>query len=237
MRTTWRRLGGLAILVAAALIALAACGTPSSPHVASLPTSSASGAGTGTGKGSSPSTQPGGNATKLVDEWAACIRRHGDPNQPDPVIDAYGVINITVPLGVYSGPKGGTETQTGPCSQYLAAAQRVLRAANPVAPPPSQAQILNYVSCMRVNGEPNYPSPVGDKTNFNGTGVDPNSALFKKANELCGKKIGAPSWWIAGTGPPGDVSVESAGLNGNGPPALPARSPGTSGGSGANSGG
>ena len=33
---------------------------------------------------------PRGNATQLVDEWAACMRSHGDPNQADPIIDATG---------------------------------------------------------------------------------------------------------------------------------------------------
>ena len=30
---------------------------------------------------------------------------------------------------------------------------------------------------------------------------------FENANKVCGKQIGAPAWWISGTGPPGDVSV------------------------------
>jgi hypothetical protein len=27
-----------------------------------------------------------GNPTRLVDEWATCMRSHGDPNQVDPTI-------------------------------------------------------------------------------------------------------------------------------------------------------
>ena len=69
--------------------------------------------------------------------------------------------------------------------------------------------MLKYVDCMRANGVPNYPYPTGDKTNFNGTGINTNSPTFVKANNICGKKIDAPAWWTNGWGPPGDVSLRS----------------------------
>src|ERR1700721_382799 len=72
--------GGVAVLVAAAAIALRACGGgPSSPHVASLGTSNSNGNGHGTG--TSTSSPHAGNATQLMDEWATCMRAYGDPNQ------------------------------------------------------------------------------------------------------------------------------------------------------------
>jgi hypothetical protein len=74
---------------------------------------------------------------------------------------------------------------------------------------------------MRTHGVPNYPDPgPNDQTDFNGTGVDPNSPSVENANNICGKQINAPAWWIAGTGPPGDVSVQSTPLtpNGGSPP-------------------
>ena len=67
---------------------------------------------------------------------------------------------------------------------------------------------------MRANGVPNFPYPIGDKTDFQGTGVDPTSPFVEKVNGVCGKKIGAPAWWTAGTGSPGDVSVSNVGPNG-----------------------
>ena len=139
--------------------------------------------------------------TPLLNEWAACERSHGDPDQADPTVDASGVIYITVPQGAQ--PAGDIHDLTGTCSEYLAEAQNELRAANPVAPPPDQAEYLKYVSCMRANGVPDYPYPTGDTTNFIGTGVDPNSPAVEKVNQLCGKKIGAPAWWINGTDTPG----------------------------------
>ncbi len=110
----------------------------------------------------------------------------------------------------------------------MAAAQTALRAANPVGPPPDQTEQIKWVNCLRANGYPTFPYPQGNQTNFNGTGIDPTSPAFLKgkANQTCGKQIGAPSWWTNGTGPPGDVVVSSAGIGPNGPApgALPNRS-------------
>ena len=174
-------------LLAAAAIALAACSASSSPPasqgtssptVASLPTSTSAGTSTGHSGGSTTTTLPkASNATALVDEWATCMRSHGDPDQTDPMIDSHGGINITVPSGNASHAFGeALHNVTGTCSQYLAAAQRVLRAEIPYTPfDPDTALIVQYANCMRANGVPNYPYPVGDQTNFNGTGINLNS--------------------------------------------------------------
>ena len=151
--------------------------------------------------------------TPLLNEWAACERSHGDPDQADPTVSASGVIDITIPKGAQ--PAGNLHKRTGTCSQYVAEAANELRAANPAAPPPDQAEYLTYVSCMRANGVPNYPYPNGDQTNFNGTGVDPNSPSVERVNQLCGKKLGLPTWWINGTNTPGDIEVHTAGMNPN----------------------
>lgn len=221
-----RRFGGVAIVVMAAAIGLAACGggSPDSPHVANLGTSTTTGGGHG---GASTTTPPrGGNATQLMDEWATCMRVNGDPNQTDPTIDQYGVINITIPQGVTdTSISSEAHGSSGPCSQFELAAENDLRSANPVAPPPTQAQLVQYVDCMRTHGVPNYPDPgPNNETNFRAAGVDPNSVSFVNANKVCGKQVNAPAWWIAGTGPPGDVVVSSAGIGPNGP--TPGNRPG-----------
>lgn len=213
----YRRSGGLAIVVVVAALGLAACGDgpASSPHIASLGASTST-AGT---QGAPSTTAPkGGNATQLMDEWAACMRTNGDPNQTDPTIDQYGVINITMPDGVPQELSAEAHGTTGPCSQYELDAENVVRANDPVAPPPTQAQLVQYVDCMRTHGVPNYPdSGSNGETNFRAAGVDPNSPVFENANRVCGKQINAPAWWIAGTGPPGDVVVTGAGMGPNGP--------------------
>ena len=205
-----RRPGALAVLAVAAALALAACsGGSNTPQVASLATSASPGTSSGASGGSAPATQPPGNATRLVNEWAACERSHGDPDQADPTIDASGVIHITIPQGAL--PTGDIHELTGMCSDYLATAQNELRAANPVAPPPDQTEYLKYVSCMRANGVPDYPDPKGDTTNFQGSGVDPDSPSFEKANQLCGEKLSLPAWWVNGTDTPGSIEVHTAG--------------------------
>jgi hypothetical protein len=214
-----RRPGGLAMLVAAAAIGLTACsgGSPDSPHVANLGTSTTTVAGHG--GGSTTTTPKGGDATQLMDEWATCMRVNGDPKQTDPTIDQYGVINITIPQEVTdTSISSEAHGSSGPCSQYELAAENVLRAANPVAPPPTQAQLMQYYGCMRTHGVPNFPNPgANGESNFRAAGVDPNSASFVNADKICSRQINAPAWWIAGTGPPGDVVVSSAGIGPNGP--------------------
>lgn len=230
----WERPGALRILAAAAALALAAlavagCSSSGSsvPPVASLGTSSAPGTstsadpGTSTSPGtSSPGTSGGsgratiaGNVTPLLNQWAACERSHGDPEQTDPTVSAGGVIYIQIPKNAQ--PAGNLHERTGTCSQYVAQAANELRAANPVAPPPDRSQILAYTACMRASGVPNYPypSPNSDQLNFDAAGVDPNSPAFVRANDLCGKKIGAPAWWINGTNVPGNVEVTTAGVH------------------------
>jgi hypothetical protein len=217
----------LAATAAVALIALALAGCSSSgsspSQVASIETSSAPGTSSGASADPGTSTSPGasssggtratiaGNVTPLLNEWAACERSHGDPDQSDPTVSADGVIHIYVPQGAQ--PAGDLHERTGTCSQYVAQAANELKAANPVAPPPDQAEQLKYVACMRANGVPNYPYPNGDQTTFNGTGVDPDSPAVQRVNQLCGKKIGAPAYWINGTNTPGDIEVQTAGVH------------------------
>ena len=216
----------LAATVAVALTALALAGCSSSgsspSQVASIETSSAPGTSSGASADPGTSTSPGassggtratiaGNVTPLLNEWAACERSHGDPDQADPTVSAAGVIYILVPKNAQ--PAGNLHERTGTCSQYVAQAANELKAANPVAPPPDQAELLKYVACMRANGVPNYPYPGGDQTNFNGTGIDPDSPAVERVNQLCGKKIGAPAYWINGTDTPGDIEVRTAGVH------------------------
>jgi hypothetical protein len=232
-RQTSLRVGALALLATAAAIGLAACGGSGSPQVVSLATTTGNTVSTTTASSSGGSTTTGAKGadpTKLVDQWAACIRRHGHPNQADPVIDSHGVINILVPpvTGGLPVVTGGPETAKGTCSQYLAAAQQALRAANPVSPPPNRSELISYVTCMRANGIANYPYPTGEKGNFNGTGINLSSPTFLHANDVCGKRIHAPAWWVNGWGPPGDVSVKTAFPGGHSPlPAGPTGSNGT----------
>lgn len=218
-----RRSAGFAFLAAAA-VCLAACGGSSPSRVASLGTSTdatTNSTAAGSDRISTIERQDSGPAA-LVDEWAGCMRRHGDPNQADPVIDSHGVINITMPAPSQAGPpspSAETHAGIGTCSRYLNRAQVELRAEDPVQDPQGvpTSTAVPFANCMRANGVPDYPYPSGPDdrvTNFNGTGVNPNAPAVERANGYCGKKLGLPTWWINGWGPPGDISVRSSLLPG-----------------------
>jgi hypothetical protein len=213
MRTICRRSVGLAVLVALAAIGLAACGGGSStPHVASLGTSSSGssdvGSGSSDGGGTSTNAPPDGTATQLLDQWAACMRKHGDPNQTDPTIDTDKVIHISM-TDVSQALSSEAHGSTGPCGQYELAAENALRGGQPAAQAPSLAAQLKYAECMRANGEPSYPDPNGDPEQKLPSSVDVNSPVFQNANKLCVKKTGMPAYWATGTGVPGEVMVTS----------------------------
>ena len=48
---------------------------------------------------------------------------------------------------------------------------------------------LKLSECMRANGVPNFPDPNGQGL-IQGSGIDPNSAAFQKATQVCGKNLG-----------------------------------------------
>jgi hypothetical protein len=206
---TGRRSGGLAVLATVAAIGLAACTSgSSSPQVASVGSGASSGSSTATG--SSGSQRLTGNPTQLLDEWAACMRAHGDPNQADPTIDAQKEIHIYM-RNVSAAMSAEVHASTGPCSSYELAAEAALRGGQPAPKPPDLATEVKYAECMRAHGVPNWPDPNPadpDETNLNGTGIDPNSPFVVNADKLCDKQVGIPD-----VGPdtpdPGNVMVQS----------------------------
>jgi hypothetical protein len=173
------------MLVASALL-VAACGG-SSPnagvaHLGSTThiTTSASGAAAASG-----SSAPGAQALK----FSACMRKHGEPNFPDPEISSSGGATS---VRVRVTPSSGID----PGSPAFQDAQRACKTFAPVeghgpgsAPQLStheQAQVLQVVACMRKHGEPSLPDP-----SFAGGGVhlppsvDTRSATFKAAEQAC----------------------------------------------------
>lgn len=204
------------MLLAAVVVGVAACNASGSPHVASL-----GGENTGSDRSgrSASTTLPGASPTQLLNEWAACMRAHGDPNQADPTIDANEVIHITwdpsIPGG-YNGTYKGGQGNLGPgqyCRNYLNEAESALGGGGK-QPSPSQAQLVKVAECMRANGIPDFPDPVNGALSFNvGASGDlsPNNPTFQSASKLCREETGVilPG---AGTPPPGTIE-----LNGGGP--------------------
>lgn len=132
---TRTRQGSLAVFVAGAALALTACaGAAASPQVVSLGKTGAA--------GTSAAAQPTGNPTKLLDEWAVCMRSHGDPNQTDPTIDSSNDIEITM-TNVSESMARAVHGSTGPCSNYLVAASIALNGGKPL-PKDSAAQDAKF---------------------------------------------------------------------------------------------
>jgi hypothetical protein len=222
---SFQRSGGFAILVAAATIALAGCeGGSSSPHVASLPTSTSLGVGADAGRGSSTATTaPKGDPIRLLNEWAACMRSHGDPNQADPTIDANKDIDINwnpaTTGGIFGTFKGG-QGNSGPgqyCRSYLTPAQLALSGAQQQVVP-DQAMLMKYAECMRANGIADFPDPANGGLTFSAGGnsdLDPANPTFQKASKFCAQKTGVHFPGTGGTPPPGVIRIDGAGPPGN----------------------
>ena len=216
---------GIAVLCAVVALGLAACGGGGSPHVAVL------GKSTGADKsGSATATVSDGSPTKLLNEWAACMRANGDPNQADPTIDANEVIHITwdptIPGG-YNGTYKGGQGNLGPgqyCRNYLNEAQSALGGGR-TQQGPSEAQLLEVAQCMRANGIADFPDPVNDTLSFNigaSSDLNPNNPTFQAASKLCREKTGVNLPGAGGTPPPGTIELNggtpqaSAGGDANG---------------------
>jgi hypothetical protein len=197
---THRPPGWLALLVAAAGIGLAACSSGSStPHVASL------GKTSGSDSGNSPSTQPKGSPAQLLNEWTACMRSSGDPNQAEPTVDAGNGIHVTVPLGYFGTIYGSTaNSATGAgvtCQAYLTAASVALNGGQSV-PQPSLTTVDKWAECMRANGVPEYPEPNGG-----GEPQNPDSPAVQSAFKLCRQKLGFFMPMAGGATIPGEIEV------------------------------
>lgn len=211
MTIAYRNRGPAAAAALAAAIGLAGCGGTGSPHVAS---SSNSGAHAGR---TTTTTLPHGNPTQLLDEWASCMRAHGDPDQSDPTIDANKVIHITIPPGA-AGQSGGPSLGSSPCGAYLTAASTALRGGKPL-PKPDPAKLASYSECMRANGIPDFPDPANGDLSIHvtpGSDLNPRNPAFQNASKVCSKKTGVRAFG-GGTPPPGAIDAQSSGGPGGGP--------------------
>ena len=216
----------LAVVAGTALLTAACGGSGNSPQVASLGTSSgtsASGGGTSPETGSRATNLAKGSPTQLLNEWAGCMRAHGDPGQADPTIDADKVIHVvmlpSVPGGLY-GQDGQSSSGPGShCGAYLTAASSALRDGQPAPSAPSQAQLVKYAECMRANGIADFPDPTAGRFQLpGGPGSDQNPAI-QNVGRVCVKKTGVDPAGGGGPLPPGSFVVGPPG--GSGAPLVP----------------
>jgi hypothetical protein len=159
----------------------AACGS-AGPGVADVNATTTTASSTTQSKSS---TSPPNNALAFVD----CMRTHGEPNMPEPVISGHNV-QISVTAGL------------DPNSPRFAAANNACKHLLPndgvakgnVITPSDQADYLKAVACMRAHGFPDFPDPVFEKDNVafpSRAAIDTNSAHYKGALAICEKLIPA----------------------------------------------
>ena len=198
MTSMHRRWAGLALLLMSVAIGLAACSGSSSPHVASL--------NKNTGHDPvSTTTTLASSPTKLLDEWATCMRSRGDPNQIDPTVDPSKVIQITL------GWAGGLSGPNDACGSYLSAAQTAL-GGNTSSASSDEATALKFAQCMRASGVPDYPDPTGNDSNqtihaTNGSDLNPANPMYQAAATLCTSKTGYQSKFSNGPPQPGSIEI------------------------------
>jgi hypothetical protein len=169
------------------VLAAACGGGPSSSGVASV-------GKTTTTTGSS--TAQGGSNTSLENALLAytnCMRTHGEPNMPEPVVNGSGV-HISAAAGA-----GAVNPNT---PQFAAASKACEHLLPKKGSGPSgstittadQADYLKAATCMRSHGVPNFPDPTFENNSVefnNATPIDTNSPQYKNALATCQKLIPA----------------------------------------------
>ena len=193
-----------AVGVAALALLAAGCGggggSPGVASVASPPTTATTATST-TQSGSGPAVktlspsgggQGGqfqlsmnvGNATDGA-KYAACMRKHGVTNFPDP--NSQGVITIHSGMGIDPGSPAYTSARSV-CQKLLP---------NGGQPTPAQIaqrqqQMLTFSACMRAHGIKDFPDPSNGGIQLQGgpgSDLDPNNPTFQQAQQACQKDL------------------------------------------------
>jgi hypothetical protein len=177
---------GLLALAAAAVVGLSllvsGCGSSPSAAVAQIASTTTS----------TNSASPRGSASASPAAYPACMRKHGVPQFPDP--GPNGELQIRV----------GPGTGINPDSSQFKAAEQACRKLRPEGRPPSPQQqakdlqkMLDFSRCMRSHGVPGFPDPKSSGSGIQlsigkNSGIDPNSSVFKAAQQACQKLIPKP---------------------------------------------
>jgi hypothetical protein len=171
------RLARLLTGAAAALAlgtALAGCGSTGSAGAGAAPTGAGTSGGTGT------SAQQRARGVWL--DYARCVRAHGYPNFPDPVVGPDGNATLT------GGPqaKQAAVAEEGACGAILGRLPASVTR-EPVTPALLRTERL-LAACLRQHGLPQWPDPRPDGTfPLSGTpyATTGKSGLFLQAMNAC----------------------------------------------------
>lgn len=136
-----------------------------------------------------PKVNPANSALAFVN----CMRTHGEPNMPDPVIEGRSAhITIHPGNGVDPGSPGFTAAVKA-CRHLIPAGKGGIPGESTITPA-DQADYLKAVACMRTHGYPKFPEPVfsGNGVSFNTTTpIDTKTSQYGRALATCDKLIPA----------------------------------------------
>jgi hypothetical protein len=173
----------IALAVLFGIGVLGGCTDPStSPGVPSLPGSSdtatrAKGGGGDEGNALNGATGDGSAARRAaLHEAAECIRRHGAPEYPDPVLTADGRVYTDARRLHDAVDETELATIESACGELIRAAR--FDPDDQAPPPPRLIQAgVKSAECMRTHGFPDYPDPTAESefTPGKGFGLDPES--------------------------------------------------------------
>ena len=175
-----RRAGGLAALVVMALLTAACGGSPSASRMAGSTTHQ------------SATTSSRTHARHLAGQ---CIRQHGIPNFPDPIVATSGPAKgkaILDKQALRPVPNSVVTRAMAACQTALAQAGISGHTAGPTISTADQADYLRAADCMRSHGITDFPDPTfsGGHVSFAiPSSIDIHSTQVTQARLICEKLI------------------------------------------------
>ena len=172
-RPPWPRraqAAGVITVMAAALLAAACSGSPSS-----------------TGPGGSPTAGGSANSSSAV-AYSRCVRSHGVPNFPDPQ-GTTGIPKEAVVRALREVSDSRAKAATNACANLNPAGQE-----SPALTAQEQHDYLRAAACMRSHGITNFPDPTfpGGHVNLSiPSSIDTKSRQFTQAAQTCTELIPA----------------------------------------------
>jgi len=106
----------------------------------------------GVGPPASSSTRPTANPAAVYHRFAQCVRDHGQPDFPDPTVDARG--HPQFPPAGGQKPSDAIMQDCGPILNQLAPTIRPRNTA-----PNDPAMMRRFAQCMRAQGIDDWPDP------------------------------------------------------------------------------
>ena len=125
--------------------------------------------------------------------FVKCMRTHGEPNMPNPVLEGHSV-HIAIHPGSGVDPGSPQFNAAFKACKHLASPGKGGAAGGTTITPADQADYLKAVACMRSHGFPKFPDPVFADNNvtFNSTTpINTNAPRYQRALATCDKLIPA----------------------------------------------